>query len=176
LREQAGFYDLSDEEDDTEMTEIRSLAAQIRTKKSFLKDTRSMTKSSSKPHMPRNTNARKRERSVSGLRNKMSELGVELDRDPNAHYRQSVSRKRVKLDVEAAAKSRSRSRSMSKPRNEMGVKDEAMRVKLNKGIQKTMKKKINKFARKGEGDRHIPDLKPKHLFTGSRGIGKTDRR
>ena len=29
--------------------------------------------------MPRNTNARKRERSVSGLRNKMSELGVELD-------------------------------------------------------------------------------------------------
>ena len=31
-------------------------------------------------------------------------------------------------------------------------------------------------ARKGEGDRHIPDLKPKHLLTGKRGIGKTDRR
>jgi len=31
-------------------------------------------------------------------------------------------------------------------------------------------------ARRGEGDRHIPDLKPKHLLTGKRGIGKTERR
>ena len=31
-------------------------------------------------------------------------------------------------------------------------------------------------ARKGEGDRHIPDFKPKHLFSGKRTIGKTDRR
>ena len=27
-----------------------------------------------------------------------------------------------------------------------------------------------------EADRHIPDLKPKHLFFGMRCIGKTDRR
>jgi nucleolar GTP-binding protein len=176
LREQAGFYDVSEEEDDESMAEIRELAAQIRAKKSYLKDMKGMTKSSSKPVMPRNTNARKRERSVSGLRSKMSELGVDLEDDPDAHYMRSVSRKPKRMKLEIEPKSRSRSRSMSKPRNEMGVKDETMRIKLNKGIQKTMKKKINKFARKGEGDRHIPDLKPKHLFTGRRGIGKTDRR
>ena len=45
---------------------------------------RSINKSSTKPSLPRNTAARKRERSVSGLRNKMSELGVDLDpNDPN---------------------------------------------------------------------------------------------
>lgn len=31
-------------------------------------------------------------------------------------------------------------------------------------------------GKKGEADRHIPDLKPKHLYSGKRGIGKTDRR
>ena len=44
----------------------------------------SMKKSSTKPTMPRNTQAKKRERSVSGLRTKMNALGVELDTDnPN---------------------------------------------------------------------------------------------
>jgi len=43
-----------------------------------------MKKSSTKPTMPRNTAAKKRERSVSGLRTKMSALGVDLDVDnPN---------------------------------------------------------------------------------------------
>lgn len=36
--------------------------------------------------------------------------------------------------------------------------------------------RMGKMARKGEADRHIPDLMPKHLHTGKRGIGKTDRR
>lgn len=31
-------------------------------------------------------------------------------------------------------------------------------------------------ARKGESDRHVFDLKPKHLFSGKRKMGKTDRR
>jgi hypothetical protein len=31
-------------------------------------------------------------------------------------------------------------------------------------------------ARAGEGDHRIWDMKPKHLFSGKRGIGKTDRR
>ena len=51
-----------------------------------------------------------------------------------------------------------------------------MRKKLSKEVSKSIKKKVNKFARKGEADRHIPTLRPKHLFTGRRGIGKTDRR
>ena len=36
--------------------------------------------------------------------------------------------------------------------------------------------KMGKMARKGEADRHIPDLKPKHLFSGKRPRGTTDRR
>lgn len=51
-----------------------------------------------------------------------------------------------------------------------------MKHKLEKQKAKAQKKGIAKQARKGEGDRHIFDLKPKHLFTGKRGTGKTDRR
>ena len=35
----------------------------------------------------------------------------------------------------------------------------------------------NKGARKGEADRHVPDLKPKHLYAGKRpGFGTANHR
>lgn len=37
-------------------------------------------------------------------------------------------------------------------------------------------RKLKKMCLKGEADRFIGDLKPKHLFSGKRGNGKTDRR
>jgi len=46
-------------------------------------------------------------------------------------------------------------------------------------VEKRRRKKMrltNKLGRKGEGDHWVPDLKPKHLYSGKRGIGKTDRR
>jgi hypothetical protein len=35
---------------------------------------------------------------------------------------------------------------------------------------------LGRGAKKGEADRHIPDFKPKHLFSGKRPRGTTDRR
>nr|CAD7423778.1 unnamed protein product [Timema monikensis] len=70
-----------------------------------------------------------------------------------------------------------RSRSMSRPpRDEMGVKDVAMKSKLQNIAHKALKKKIARKGMKGEGDRFIGTKMPKHLFSGKRGIGKTDRR
>jgi nucleolar GTP-binding protein len=46
-------------------------------------------------------------------------------------------------------------------------------------VEKKRRKQVKtryKLGHKGEGDRWIPDLKPKHLYSGKRGIGKTDRR
>lgn len=37
-------------------------------------------------------------------------------------------------------------------------------------------KKLKKMCLKGEADRFIGDMMPKHLFAGKRGAGKTDRR
>jgi len=49
-------------------------------------------------------------------------------------------------------------------------------MKVDKMAHKALKKKIARKGLKGEGDRFIGNKKPKHLFSGKRGIGKTGRR
>ncbi|CAB4308678.1 unnamed protein product [Prunus armeniaca] len=71
--------------------------------------------------------------------------------------------------------SRSRSRSRSRPPTEVvpgeGFKDSAQKAKALQKANKSNKMR-NKNARRGEADRVIPTLKPKHLFSGKRSIGK----
>ena len=50
-----------------------------------------------------------------------------------------------------------------------------MITKLKK-VAKKAQADMNREGRRGEADRHVFDMKPKHLYTGKRGIGKTDRR
>lgn len=50
-----------------------------------------------------------------------------------------------------------------------------MATKVRK-MHKTSQRKMNQFGKLGESDRHIAVKKPKHLFAGKRGAGKTDRR
>eukprot|EP01018_Ginkgo_biloba_P006451 Gb_00431 [translate_table: standard] len=73
----------------------------------------------------------------------------------------------------------SRSRSKSRPPGEVfpgeGFKDSSQKLKAMK-LGKKASKKRNKDARRGEADRVIPNMKPKHLFSGKRSTGKTDRR
>ncbi|CAB4267811.1 unnamed protein product [Prunus armeniaca] len=75
--------------------------------------------------------------------------------------------------------SRSRSRSRSRPPSEVvpgeGFKDSSQKSQALRKAKKSVKKR-NKDARRGEADRVIPTLKPKHLFSGKRSIGKTQRR
>jgi len=70
----------------------------------------------------------------------------------------------------AVSASRARSASMMK-----GLPSMEVAVKVEKKRRKQMRQH-NKVGKKGEGDHHIPDMKPKHLFSGKRGIGKADRR
>ncbi len=71
--------------------------------------------------------------------------------------------------------SRGRSVSLAAPGKNSGLKD-SKQVNKSFKLSDMAQRKGNKKARKGEGDRHIPDLKPKHLFSGKRPKGSTDRR
>ncbi|MCL7039209.1 hypothetical protein MKW94_010102 [Papaver nudicaule] len=77
------------------------------------------------------------------------------------------------------ALSRPKSRSSSKPPGEVvpgeGFKNAIQKVKALK-LARNSSKKRNKQSRVGEADRVIANLKPKHLFTGKRSNGKTNRR
>ncbi|GFR19587.1 nucleolar GTP-binding protein 1, partial [Trichonephila clavata] len=174
LREAAGFYDESESEDDEEKRNISMLARKIREKKKLMRMERDRTKSISKPILPRT--AKKRLRSVSRLRGEFGELGVELDSDDGAHYKDAVVGRIVRSVKRRRVDSEGRVRSSSKtPRDESGVRDLKMKLKV-KSLAKMSQRNRNLNARKGEGDRVILNMKPKHLNSGKRSIGKTSRR
>ncbi|XP_003410566.1 GTP-binding protein 4 isoform X1 [Loxodonta africana] len=176
LRTAAGEYDSDSESEDEEVMEIRQLAKQIREKKK-LKILQSKEKNTQGPRMPRT--AKKVQRKV--LENEMRNLGVNMDNKDNAHYAvqarrsRSITRKRKREDS-APPSSLARSRSCSRtPRDVSGLRDVKM-VKKAKTMMKKAQKKMNRLGKKGEADRHVFDMKPKHLLSGKRKSGKKDRR
>ena len=108
------------------------------------------------------------------------------DEDMGDGVARSKSRSRSRMDKPVmgkvhSSKSRSRSRGASlaydpgRTKKDQGLKNADAKMKATI-VGDKMQRKMQKLARKGEGDRHIPNLMPKHLFSGKRGIGKTDRR
>jgi nucleolar GTP-binding protein len=86
-------------------------------------------------------------------------------------------------DEEKPRKHSSKSRSVSVARRvdradrskSVGLRDDDERMRAQKMADKAQRK-MNKRAKIGEADRTIITKMPKHLFSGKRGIGKTDRR
>ncbi|XP_068662794.1 nucleolar GTP-binding protein 1-like [Aristolochia californica] len=180
--------------------ELEALA-EIRKKKSLLIQEHRIKKSTaeSRPTIPRKFD-KDRKYTSKRMGRQLSSLGL----DPSAAVgrARSVSRGRKRErspvrrdDVESMdidndqsnKKMRMRSRSISMPRSRSrsrppgevvpgeGYKDSAQKIKAFK-LGKQSFNKRNKDARKGEADRVIPTLKPKHLFSGKRSNGKTTRR
>ncbi|KAI0493515.1 hypothetical protein KFK09_023633 [Dendrobium nobile] len=200
LRLEAESNEAEFEIDGKELTpEEREALAEIRKKKSLLIQEHRIKKSTaeSRPTIPRKFD-KDRKFTTERMGRQLSSLGL----DPSsAIYRarsRSISRKGQKrdrsfardaddaeaMDIDDERKSkklrlRSRSRSCSRPPGEVipgeGLKDSAQKLKAIK-IKKKSEKVRNKAARRGEADRVIPNLKPKHLFSGKRSIGKTQRR
>jgi len=131
-----------------------------------------------KPKLPRTA----KKLNTKKMASEMEELGVEVDDGEETHLgrarSRSVSRKALKRKREQSMEvdtARSRSRSRTVPRDQSGVRDAVMAKKVKKMANKAQKAR-NHDARKGEGDRVILDMKPKHLFSGKRKMGKTQRR
>ncbi|UJR15338.1 hypothetical protein I4U23_002287 [Adineta vaga] len=177
-REQAGFYDIDESEDDEETTAIRKLAKKIRYKRQvIIGDARSKKQARRTPSVPRPKLPIARER----LENTMSELGIDMDNKEDSHYvakmhetrSRSLSRpetKRKREDSEGNVRSSSK-----RPRDQSGIRDVAMAKKARK-VNKISQRKNNLDARIGESDRRVFVKRPKHLFSGKRSSGKTDRR
>lgn len=94
-------------------------------------------------------------------RTRSESVGVQLARSESA--------------LRSKSRSASRARSVSVAPSE-GYKDGVQKAKALELARKKLRRTVAKNARKGDADHHIPDLKPRHLNSGKRGIGKTDRR
>ncbi|GAB5370790.1 hypothetical protein AAMO2058_001523400 [Amorphochlora amoebiformis] len=175
-----GADELQDEERDT--------LAKIKHKKSMLRQEQALNKSMNSARMPRSKVAPK---SIQDLERELGDIGVDTKRAAKrsiaaAETRRSRRAKRRRADIAEedmeiegkggkVARSLSRAPSKKRPRNETGFKDDAQKKKAEK-IKKKAENKWKSEARKGEADRRYFNLMPKHLNSGKRGIGKTDRR
>lgn len=77
---------------------------------------------------------------------------------------------------DARSASRSRARTVDEPpRESEGYSDKQQKKKARKEMKRAQSP-FQRMAMKGEADHRVFDMKPKHLYSGKRGIGKTDRR
>ncbi|MQL81316.1 hypothetical protein Taro_013776, partial [Colocasia esculenta] len=183
--------------DGKELTpEEHEALAEIRKKKALLIQEHRIKKSTaeSRPTVPRKFD-KDRKFTSHRMGRQLSALGLNPSAAINRARSRSLSRvgrkrerslargdedgEAMDMDVDQPNKKlrlRSRSRSRSRPPGEVvpgeGLRDSAQKVKAIKLAKKSVKLR-NKAARKGEADRVIPNLKPKHLFSGKRSIGKT---
>ncbi|KAE8799381.1 Nucleolar GTP-binding protein 1 [Hordeum vulgare] len=175
--------------------EQREILGKIRKKKAMLIQEHRMKKSTaeSRPIVPRKHD-KDRKFTTKRMGRQLTSMGVDPTAAVNRLRSQSRGRKRERslsradgdnaMDVDGQhsdkkLRTRSRSRSKSRPIEEVvpgdGIRDVAQKKKAIKKSRDSVKNR-NKEARRGEADRVIPTLKPKHLFSGKRGIGKTSRR
>ncbi|KAL6606017.1 hypothetical protein ACP70R_041670 [Stipagrostis hirtigluma subsp. patula] len=183
--------------DGNELTEEqREILGQIRKKKALLIQEHRMKKrtAESRPIVPRKFD-KDRKFTSDRMGRQLSSMGV----DPSAAMDRARSRSRgrkrerslsraagdgddMEIDGQHSNKklrARSRSRSKSRAPDEVipgeGFRDSEQKKKAIKKAKDSTRNR-NKDAKKGEADRVIPTLKPKHLYSGKRSNGKTSRR
>lgn len=172
-RIEAGYYDDDLESDDEETRQLLEDAKKISEKERKLRQESQIKKGVQKPRLARSV-TRKRERTMARLENELGELGVnvqakrmrnltiEQERDPTVK-KLRVGRSASLLAVRGPS------------RDVQGVPDLKLRDKTKRILRKGQKP-TQQEGRKGEADRRVFVKRPRHLFAGKRGMGKTDRR
>lgn len=183
--EAKGYYDSDDDVEDADEADIRMKADLIREKQEEIRNEARMRKSlKNRALIPRRSQPKK----LSVMEDSLDKLGFDTTTISARARSQSRGRSALRsrtgtedaMDVDTpmsnvdALRAKSRARSQSNRRDD-GVTSEAARSKAER-LNKLGQKKMNRLARQGEADRHTTAALPKHLFSGKRGMGKTQRR
>jgi len=150
MLEEAGVYASEDEELTEEQVDVRQKAGLIRKEKAVIRDRARLNKHRNRTPISdlviRKKQGIKRTRSLSRTREDAMEVDAKFQT------------KKAKV-----------------PRDKSGMRD-ASQIQIAKVMKKRSQIKMNQFGKAGEADRHISAKLPKHLFSGKRGAGKTQRR
>ncbi|QPG76444.1 Nucleolar GTP-binding protein 1 [Brettanomyces nanus] len=180
--EKEGFYDSDDEENallkTPEARDIRKKARWIRNKqRMMIYEARQRKALNNKALLPRS----KLTKSYKDMENHMYMVGHDVGK---LRAKKEASHKNVTVagaDIMRASmllndSGESFSSTLRQSdRLHAGVNDASLRSKAER-LNKLQRRTRNMQARAGESDRRIPDEMPKHLNSGKRGIGKTQRR
>jgi len=174
--------EMEDDDDDIELDEDQwaTVRAIRERRKLTVSKYRSEKGTTNHPYMPKKVEAERK--NLSEFESHLLELGINPTQAVERIRSRSssrVGRKRTRSEPavygdgdETIKKRKERSRTPSRGDGFKDFKQKLLAERLSKKAQRVR----NKDAKKGEGDRVILNLRPKHLFTGHRGAGKTDRR
>ncbi|OJD27761.1 hypothetical protein ACJ73_00846 [Blastomyces percursus] len=195
--EAEGYYDSDESVEDAEEADIRMKAELIREKRQLIRNESKMRKSlKNRALIPRSAKARK----LSEMQSHLESIGYDATSATRRAQGQTPSQAQSRgrsatrsenidaadaMDIDGdgnnarqellqRAKSRARSQ-VPADRRVDGITDMKTRSKADK-MAKLAQIKMNRMARQGEADRHTTASLPKHLFSGKRGMGKTQRR
>ncbi|GMR63159.1 hypothetical protein PMAYCL1PPCAC_33354 [Pristionchus mayeri] len=166
----AGEYDQDLESEDEELAENARLIAEKEEELRFM----AREKKTLNGKRTSRSVTRKRDRTMGKLEEQLGELGVDINAKRMKHLQEMAGKEHTVKKIRVG-KSRSLTANRAESRDKLGIRDERTRSK-SRVMAKRAQKPANQESRKGEGDRRFMDLKPKHLFSGKRGNGKTDRR
>ena len=172
--ESEGFYQSDDSIENADEADIRMKAELIREKRQLIRNEAQMRKSlKNRAVIPRTA----RKKKLSAMENHLDSLG--FDTTSISARARSQSRGRSVLgsrtgtedvmdidtpqSVRDVLRTKSRTRSQSN-RREDGVTTLTARSKADR-LAKLGQKKMNRMARQGEADRHVPAMMPKHLVS-----------
>ena len=163
-----------------ERVELRKLSKAIREKKALIIQRHRSSKTKNRPKITKKAIVERIDKSI--VERNLSELGYDVNalHERDLKRKRSVSRGRSSVAIDIVSdESRTRPRSVSvntkRARTESGLKNHDQILNTTKLARKA-RLQANENARKGEADRKILNLKPRHLFAGKRGIGSNDRR
>jgi nucleolar GTP-binding protein len=192
------------ENDDDELTEEQlELLEQIRYKRAMAKRLNQDKKTNNTPQVPRHAKGKDieeiqekmnaygiditemRQRSKSKVRgrkrtrdedddSRREDADMDVDATPVQKLQRLRSLSRNSKSHVGALRSQSKMRGQT-PEPGDGFVDPKQKKKAEK-LEKIQQKRIQEYGKKGEADRVVLDPKPRHLFSGKRGIGSTDRR
>ena len=182
--EAEGFYDSDESVEDAHFGDLRMKADLIREKRQLIRNEAKMRKSlKNRAVIPRPARTKK----LSEMEDALDQLGFDTtaisararsqSRSRNALRSRTGTEDAMDTDTPSTADAlcaKSIARNQSNRRTD-AVTNPGARSKAEK-LTKLGQRKMNRMARQGEADRHTTSALPKHLFSGKRGMGKTQRR
>ncbi|KAJ5372880.1 Nucleolar GTP-binding protein 1 [Penicillium concentricum] len=180
-----GYYESDESVEDAEDADNRLKADLIREKRVLMRNEAKMRKSlKNRAAIPRSAKAKKLSEMTRGLDSAGYDNGAAGSRARAANQPRGRTLREPTadaMDVDENPKKallRSISRARDTPvtdRRLDGITSFGNRDKAER-MAKLGQKKMNRMARAGEADRHTTASLEKHLYSGKRGMGKTDRR
>ncbi|CAM9019694.1 hypothetical protein WICANDRAFT_32456 [Wickerhamomyces anomalus NRRL Y-366-8] len=176
--ENEGFYDSDSEIEDEEVEDIQEKAQWIRDKQQKMinaaRNRKALKNGGTMPRSKLTKNYSELEEHLQSLGHDTSILNSKKNKKLGDRSYQETGAEVLQQEFQDFADYKKQPAYKSDRLND-GVSDGALRSKADR-LAKIQRRERNRQARQGEADRHATASLPKHLFSGKRGVGKTDRR